>query len=173
MTATVEPDLHAAPSASDAPRSRRTLIAGSMAAAVAYVASAFGRPAPVEAVSYVLLGDVNTTGSVTFLSDSVTAPTGGAKTGVAPAGRSAPPASRAGVPVAVTPKALRRPAAEGPSNQGIPWTEAEDADLAQAWQAGEGLVALAARFGRSVSGVAARLVRIGEVETRDEARRRR
>lgn len=82
-------------------------------------------------------------------------------------------AGRSGAPAAVTPKTLRRPAAEGPSNQGIPWTEAEDVALAEAWQAGEGLAALAARFGRSVSGVAARLVRIGEVETRDEARRRR
>lgn len=68
-----------------------------------------------------------------------------------------------------------RPAApkpEAPVNQGRPWTEAEDDVLGEAWDRGEGLRDLAARFGRSTSAVAARLVRLGVVATRDEARRR-
>lgn len=71
-------------------------------------------------------------------------------------------------------KTIRRPAdPEASAKRGQPWTDEEDAALRDAWRGGAGLGALAERFGRSESGVAARLVRVGAITTRDEARRRR
>ncbi len=52
------------------------------------------------------------------------------------------------------------------------WTAAELDLLADAWAAGEGLSAIGQRVGRSPTAVAARLVRLGLVESRGEARLR-
>ena len=76
---------------------------------------------------------------------------------------------------ATTPKTVRRPKVidpNAPSSQGKPWTEQDDEALATGWEAGDGLAVLAERFARSASGIAARLVRLAAVETREEARRR-
>ena len=53
-----------------------------------------------------------------------------------------------------------------------PWQPGDDAALAAAWAAREDLAGLAARFGRSPTAVAARLVQLGVVATRDAARKR-
>jgi DNA helicase-2/ATP-dependent DNA helicase PcrA len=66
----------------------------------------------------------------------------------------------------------RAPAAERWA-EGAQWTPSDDEALADAWDNGEALSALAARFGRSTSGIAARLVRIGAVADRAEARKRK
>ncbi|MBK7830728.1 ATP-dependent helicase [Nannocystis sp.] len=53
-----------------------------------------------------------------------------------------------------------------------PWRPADDEALAAAWAAREDLAGLAARFGRSPTAIAARLVQLGVVATRDAARQR-
>ncbi len=60
-----------------------------------------------------------------------------------------------------------KPAAAGKS-----WSEDEDQELMDAWEEGETVSELAERFERSKSGIAARLVRLGLVSSRKEARRR-
>ncbi|MBK9755802.1 MAG: hypothetical protein IPO88_20295 [Nannocystis sp.] len=62
-------------------------------------------------------------------------------------------------------------AAERPSVR-KPWRPADDEALAAAWAAREDLAGLAARFGRSPTAIAARLVHLGVVTTRDAARQR-
>lgn len=57
-------------------------------------------------------------------------------------------------------------------NNGRAWTEEQDHALCQAWCAGEGLAALAVRFGRTEGGIASRLVRLDCVDDREEARAR-
>lgn len=64
-------------------------------------------------------------------------------------------------------RAQPRPAAAGKS-----WTEDEDEALMDAWEEGASVPELAERLERSSSGVAARLVRLGLVTSRAEARRR-
>lgn len=68
--------------------------------------------------------------------------------------------------------AVTRLGALEPTSAGEPWRPDDDDALAAAWDAGDGLAELAERLGRSTSGVAGRLVRIGVVESREEARRR-
>ena len=55
---------------------------------------------------------------------------------------------------------------------GRQWDDEQDETLLGAWDAGLGLAALAERLGRSPRAVAARLVRLGVVGSREEARRR-
>ncbi|MFZ5479342.1 MAG: ATP-dependent helicase [Myxococcota bacterium] len=74
--------------------------------------------------------------------------------------------SRAATPLAVV-EAMTKPPL-----QGKPWTADDDERLLDGWEGGKGLRALAEELGRSTSGVAARLVRVGAVETREQARRR-
>jgi DNA helicase-2/ATP-dependent DNA helicase PcrA len=85
-------------------------------------------------------------------------------------GRTAVAAPRASIAAMVG--AVTKQAADRPTSAGKPWQPDEDDALADAWEDGDGLAALADRFGRSTSGIASRLVRIGVVESRDEARRR-
>lgn len=59
-----------------------------------------------------------------------------------------------------------------PAAAGQKWTEEQLSRIRRGWLAGEGLAALAAAVGRTPNGVAARLVRLGLVESRDEARAR-
>lgn len=61
---------------------------------------------------------------------------------------------------------------DAPSSAGRSWLPEEDDQLAAGWDDGETLTSLAERFGRSTSGIAARLVRIGVVGSRAEARER-
>lgn len=53
-----------------------------------------------------------------------------------------------------------------------PWHPADDAALTAGWAAREDLAGLAARFGRSTTAIAARLVQLGVVTTRHAARQR-
>lgn len=53
-----------------------------------------------------------------------------------------------------------------------PWRPADDEALSAGWAAREDLAGLAARFGRSPAAIAARLVQLGVVATRDAARQR-
>jgi hypothetical protein len=62
--------------------------------------------------------------------------------------------------------ALARP------NAGKPWDAAQDADLRRSWMAGESARSLSLRFGRSAGGIAARLVKLGLINERAEARLR-
>lgn len=64
------------------------------------------------------------------------------------------------------------PPAETPqqARTGRAWTAAMDAHLAARWTAGETLARLAASLGRSAGAIAARLVRLGLVESRQHAR---
>ena len=62
-------------------------------------------------------------------------------------------------------------AAERPSVR-KPWRPGDDEALAVAWAARKDLTGLAARFGRSPTAIAARLVHLGVVTTRDAARQR-
>ncbi|MDP2315085.1 MAG: ATP-dependent helicase [Pseudomonadota bacterium] len=64
------------------------------------------------------------------------------------------------------------PALEAPAASGKAWNDDEDDDLAQGWADGDTVDALATAVGRSASAVAARLVRLGLVADRGEARRR-
>ncbi len=64
------------------------------------------------------------------------------------------------------------PALDAPAASGKAWTEEEDEDLSNGWTDGDTLDALATALGRSASAVAARLVRLGLVADRGEARRR-
>lgn len=59
-----------------------------------------------------------------------------------------------------------------PPSTGRRWEPEEDERLRVGWQAGHPVTALSAAHGRTRSGIAARLVRLGLVETRDEARAR-
>jgi DNA helicase-2/ATP-dependent DNA helicase PcrA len=71
-------------------------------------------------------------------------------------------------------RALTRTTTEDrPVAAGKPWTDDDDDRLAQAWAEGETLESLSAEMSRSTSGIAARLVRIGVITDRAEARRRR
>ena len=71
-------------------------------------------------------------------------------------------------------RALTRTTTEDrPVAAGKPWTDDDDDRLAQAWAEGETLESLSAEMSRSTSGIAARLVRIGVIADRAEARRRR
>jgi hypothetical protein len=60
-----------------------------------------------------------------------------------------------------------------PSNAGKSWSPKEDRALAEAFDAGDRLSAIASRFGRTEGSIASRLVRIGKVPDRDTARRAR
>jgi DNA primase len=60
-----------------------------------------------------------------------------------------------------------------PVNQGKAWSIAHEAELKEQWIAGATVKEVALSLGRTISGVAARLVRLGLVGSRDEARRRR
>ena len=51
-----------------------------------------------------------------------------------------------------------------PSNAGKPWSEAEDAALAAAFDAGQTVAAIAERHGRTRAAIQARLVRLGKIE---------
>lgn len=67
----------------------------------------------------------------------------------------------------------RRNIANAPSaspNAGQPWTAGEDAHLKQRWNAGESARSLSVHFGRSVGAIAARLVKLGLIDDRAEAR---
>lgn len=57
-----------------------------------------------------------------------------------------------------------------PAESGRAWQPDDDERLAAGWAAREGLEALAVRLGRSKAAVAARLVRLGVVGSRAEAR---
>jgi hypothetical protein len=67
----------------------------------------------------------------------------------------------------------RSSAAGGPANAGKSWSPQDDGALTEAWDAGEGLKRIAARFGRTEDSIAARLVKIGKVPDRQTARKRR
>lgn len=80
-----------------------------------------------------------------------------------------PPPSKARTLTAKTnPTSPTAPAPEG----GKPWRPDEDEALTAGWAARDGLEALASRFGRSTRAIAARLVRLGVVGNRAEARKR-
>ncbi len=70
-------------------------------------------------------------------------------------------------------RTIRRPKGDAPAHGGLAWTIEQDSELLSTWEAGSGLAALAATFGRSEGSIVSRLVRVGAVQTRDEARRRR
>lgn len=59
-----------------------------------------------------------------------------------------------------------------PTASGRRWTQEDDELLEEGWEAGETSGELALKLGRSVSAIAARLVRLGIVDTREEARAR-
>ncbi len=86
-------------------------------------------------------------------------------------GLPAAPSRRAAANAARTVRRPAVPTTEAPT-QGRPWSQPDDDALASRWEAGEGLGALAAHFARSTSAIAARLVRLALVDTREEARRR-
>jgi hypothetical protein len=55
------------------------------------------------------------------------------------------------------------------ANIGKPWSAELDSELAQRWNAGSDVAALAAHFGRAKGGITARLVRLGLVPDRATA----
>jgi len=55
------------------------------------------------------------------------------------------------------------------ANHGLPWSADDDAALTVCWKAGDALDSLTGRFGRSEGGIAARLRRLGLIESREEA----
>lgn len=57
-----------------------------------------------------------------------------------------------------------RPSAGGPRNAGRPWSADDDATLANGFDAGETIGALAARLERTRGAINARLVRLGKIE---------
>lgn len=57
-------------------------------------------------------------------------------------------------------------------NNGQAWTDELDQALCQAWHAGEGLAAIARRFGRTTGSIASRLAKLDCVTDLDEARSR-
>lgn len=57
-------------------------------------------------------------------------------------------------------------------NAGKPWDAGQDAALRRCWMAGESARSLSLRFGRSAGGIAARLVKLGLIDERAEARLR-
>lgn len=59
-----------------------------------------------------------------------------------------------------------------PPNAGLAWTKELDTELSRLWYAGETVSVIATRMGRTHSSIEARLVRIGLVDARDEARAR-
>lgn len=67
---------------------------------------------------------------------------------------------------------VRRAAQDGPRGQGRSWSEREDQALMEGWEDGYTVDDLAERLERSARGVSARLVRLGLVSSRAEARRR-
>lgn len=72
-------------------------------------------------------------------------------------------------------KSIRRPKATVPNAEPAAarnWTDEEEDLLEAGWKAGDGLATLGARLNRSAGSIAARLVRLTLVETREEARRR-
>lgn len=71
-----------------------------------------------------------------------------------------------------TPQRGRVPADPTRPNAGRPWTSAQDAELAARWTAGETARVLSRDLGRSPGAIAARLVRLGLVDDRAEARLR-
>ncbi|GAA0594311.1 hypothetical protein [Caenispirillum bisanense] len=60
-----------------------------------------------------------------------------------------------------------------PPNAGAAWDEEQDTQLAQRWYAGDTIGEIARDFGRTDGSISSRLVRIGLVENREEARSRR
>jgi hypothetical protein len=63
------------------------------------------------------------------------------------------------------------PPADAP-NQGSRWSLEDDAHLTSRWEQGADVEQLSEEFGRGSGGITARLVRLGLVEDRQEARRR-
>jgi hypothetical protein len=57
-----------------------------------------------------------------------------------------------------------------PTNAGLPWNSDLDLRLVTLWQEGRDLRAIATQLGRSRGSIAARLVRLGLVESRRDAR---
>lgn len=58
-----------------------------------------------------------------------------------------------------------RPASQGPAaNAGKPWTDDEDRTLAEGFDAGQSVPALASAHGRSRAAIQARLVKLGKLE---------
>lgn len=57
------------------------------------------------------------------------------------------------------------------AHQGAKWTREDDATLCANYKSGGGAVAIAALMGRSVPGIAARVVRLGMEEHRKKVRR--
>ncbi len=57
-----------------------------------------------------------------------------------------------------------RPAAASPSNAGKPWTEAEDHQLAAAFDAGTAVAALARTHQRTSGAITSRLIRLGRLQ---------
>jgi len=88
--------------------------------------------------------------------------------------KSPAPARQAGPPAKSPPptRPARAPDIPAGPERRKPWRPEEDTALTAGWMAQEGLDALAMRLGRSTRGIAARLVRLGLVESREEARRR-
>jgi hypothetical protein len=79
-------------------------------------------------------------------------------------------------------KVSRKPSRKKPSqekpdgthqNQGQPWSAELDEQLKLMWESGETTRNLSAYFGRTTGGIASRLVKLGIVESRDEARSRK
>ncbi len=66
----------------------------------------------------------------------------------------------------------RPPAGAASPERRKPWPPEEDAALTAGWIAREGLDSLAARFGRSTRAISARLVHLGVVGSRGDARKR-
>jgi len=66
----------------------------------------------------------------------------------------------------------RPPPGPAPPERRKPWQPEEDAALTAGWVAREGLDSLAARFGRSTRAISARLVHLGVVGSRGDARKR-
>lgn len=60
-----------------------------------------------------------------------------------------------------------------PENAGKPWAAADDEQLRIAYRSGETLSDLAKEYKRTTGSIAARLVRIGEIKKRQDARRSR
>lgn len=58
-------------------------------------------------------------------------------------------------------------------NQGQPWTAVLDVELRNGWNGGKTVGQLAKTFGRSGGGIASRLVKLGIVEKREDARARK
>jgi hypothetical protein len=72
-------------------------------------------------------------------------------------------------PITLTHQGVEKALPPGPANAGTAWSTAADRQLEALWKEGSSLASLAETFGRTRGSITARLVRLGIVDSRDEA----